>query len=72
MIIFPGSMPQIFFQLPNVKNYIALGVQVASAYLAIKKPKMNILGLYMLHDLSHSMPPLLQSVKKKQRGYAGY
>ena len=57
-------MPQIFFQLPNV--------QVASAYQAIKIALNEYLGLYTLHDLSHSMPQLLQSVKKKQRGYVGY
>ena len=38
---------------------------MASAYQAIKKLKMNHLGLYTLHDLSHSIPQLLQSVKKK-------
>ena len=37
---------------------------MASAYQAIKKLKMNHLGLYTLHDLSHSMPQLLLSVKK--------
>ena len=71
MIIFSWiNAPNIFFQLRN-----CLGVQVASAYQAIKKLKMNHLGLYTVHDLSHSMPQLLQSVKKKkhkQRGYAGY
>ena len=42
---------------------------MASAYVAIKKLLKNeYLGLYMLHDLSHSMPPLLQSVKKKNKG----
>ena len=42
---------------------------MASAYVAIKKLLKNeYLGLYMLHDLSHSMPPLLQSVKKKKKG----
>ena len=42
---------------------------MASAYVAIKKLLKNeYLGLYMLHDLSHSMPPLLQSVKKKTKG----
>ena len=41
---------------------------MSSAYQAIKKLKMNHLGLYTLHDLSHSMPQLLQSVKKKNKG----
>ena len=41
---------------------------MASAYQAIKKLKMNHLGLYTLHDLSHSIPQLLQSVKKKRGG----
>ena len=46
---------------------------MASAYQAIKKLKMNHLGLYTLHDLSHSIPQLLQSVKKKRGGgYADY
>ena len=47
---------------------------MASAYQAIKKLKMNHLGLYTLHDLSHSIPQLLQSVKKKKGGggYADY
>ena len=50
-----------------------MGVEVAPAYQVIKKLKMNHLGLYVLHDLSHSMPQLLQSViKKKQGGHAGY
>ena len=39
---------------------------MSSAYQAIKKLKMNHLGLYTLHDLSHSMPQLLQSVKTKK------
>ena len=38
------------------------------AYQVIKKLKMNFPGLYMLHDLSHSMPQRLQRVIKKQRG----
>ena len=68
MIIFSWiNAPNIFFQLPNVKNYIVLGVQVASAYQAIKKLKMHHLGLYTLHDLSHSMRQLLQSVKKTNK-----
>ena len=52
---------------------------MASAYQAIKKLKMNHLGLYTLHDLSHLILQLLQSVKKKtkqtnkkQRGYGDY
>ena len=40
---------------------------MASAYQAIKKLEMNHLGLYTLHDLSHSMPQLLQSVKKQKQ-----
>ena len=40
---------------------------MASAYQAIKKLKMNHLGLYTLHDLSHSMLQLLQSVKKTKQ-----
>ena len=40
---------------------------MSSAYQAIKKLKMNHLGLYTLHDLSHSMPQLLQSVKKTKQ-----
>ena len=49
---------------------------MAPAQQVIKKLKMNHLGLYTLHVLSHSRPQLLQSVKrkktKKQRGHAGY
>ena len=44
---------------------------MASAYQAIKKLEMNHLGLYTLHDLSHSMPQLLQSVKKKTKKNKG-
>ena len=47
---------------------------MASAYQAIKKLKMNHLGFYTLHDLSHSMSQLLLSVKnakKKQKKTKG-
>ena len=39
---------------------------MAPAQQVIKKLKMNHLGLYTLHVLSHSRPQLLQSVKKKK------
>ena len=45
-----------------------LGVEVTPAYQVIKKLKMNHLGLYMLHGLSHLMPQRLQSVIKKNKG----
>ena len=40
---------------------------MAPAQQVIKKLKMNHLGLYKLHILSHSRPQLLQSVKKKKK-----
>ena len=53
------------FELSN------LGVEVAPAHQALKKLQMNHLGLYTLHDLSHSRPQLLQIVKKKKGGGGG-
>ena len=45
------------------------GVEVAPAYHeVIKKLKMNHLWLYMLHDISHSMPQRLQNVIKNKWG----
>ena len=45
---------------------------MASAYQAIKKLKMNHLGLYTLHAATcHSMPQLLQSVKTKKDNNKG-
>ena len=40
---------------------------MASAYQAIKKLKMNHLGLYTLHKLSLLIPQLLLSVKKTKQ-----
>ena len=73
--LFLDQCPKYFFYLPNV---YCLGVEMAPAQQVIKKLKMNHLGLYKLHVLSHSRPQLLQSVKKKkktkkkQREHAGY
>ena len=40
---------------------------MASAYQAIKKLKMNHLGLYTLHKLSLLIPQLLPSEKKTKQ-----
>ena len=71
MIIFSwiNAQKNILFELPNLK-IILFGGRSDSCILGDKKLKMNHLGAYMLHGLSHLIAQRLQNVIIKQRGDA--
>ena len=66
--LFLDQYPKYIVSAALSKKLYCLGVEVTPAYQVIKKLKMNHLGLYMLHGLSHLMPQRLQSVIKKNKG----
>ena len=66
--LFLDQCPKYIVSAALSKKLYCLGVEVTPAYQVIKKLKMNHLGLYMLHGLSHLMPKRLQGVIKNKGG----
>ena len=67
--LFLDQCPKYIVSAALSKKLYCLGVEVAPAQQVIKKLKMNHLGPYMLHGLSHLIPQRLQMmVIKNKRG----